>query len=112
MLIQIILIVAIAVMIIRLIVNLRSSKINVGYFALWLIIWLVAILFIWFPGISSYLADTVGVGRGVDLIVYVAIIAGFYLQFKLLMRIEKMEKDITKITRQLAIKDIDSADKK
>jgi len=112
MLIQIILIAIIAVMVVRLIFKMKSREIGMGYFVLWLVIWLIAIILIGFPNISSYLANTVGVGRGVDLIVYVAIIAGFYLQFKLLMRIEKMEKNITSITRHLAIKEADTADKK
>lgn len=104
MLVQIILIAVVAIMLIRLILKRKSREINNSYFVIWLVIWLLAILLILFPGISSYLADTVGVGRGVDLIIYVAIIAIFYLQFKLLMRIEKLEKDITHITRHLAIK--------
>ena len=105
MIVQIVLIAIIAVMLIRLILKMKSREITAGYFAIWLVIWLLAIILIAFPSLASYLADTVGVGRGVDLIIYVSIIVIFYLQFKLLMRIEKMEKDITKITRHLAVKE-------
>lgn len=105
MIIQVVLIAIIAVMLVRLILKMKSREINTSYFIIWLVIWLLAILFIAFPEITSYLANTVGVGRGVDLIIYVSIIVAFYLQFKLLMRIEKIEKDITSITRHLAIKE-------
>ena len=108
MIIQIILIAIIVIMLIRLIFKMKSREINAGYFTIWLFIWLLAIALIGFPAIASYLADRVGVGRGVDLIIYVSIIVIFYLQFKLLMRIEKMEKDITKLTRHLAINNSDS----
>jgi hypothetical protein len=104
MLVQIILIAIVAIMLIRLVFKRKSREINNNYFVIWLIIWLLAMLLILFPDIASYFADTVGVGRGVDLIIYISIIAIFYLQFKLLMRIEKLEKDITHITRHLAIK--------
>ena len=111
MVIQYILIAIIALMVLRLILKMKSREINPGYFGIWLVIWLLAIVLIAFPNISTYLADNVGIGRGVDLITYVSIIVIFYLQFKLLMRIEKTEKDITKITRHLAIKEVEGDNK-
>src|SRR3989344_9209015 len=104
MLIQIILIVAIILIILRLIYKLRGRDIGLGQFSIWLIIWLMAILVIWYPKITSYLATKVGIGRGVDLVIYIFIIVVFYLMFRLLLRIEKIERHITGLVREMALK--------
>lgn len=108
MLIQFILIAVIALIVLRLIFRLRNKDIGVSQFFGWLVIWLVAILVIWYPELTTYAATRVGIGRGVDLVTYVAIIVIFYLMFRLLLRVEKIEKEITSVVRQDAI---DSAKK-
>jgi small membrane protein len=97
--IQYILIALILVFIFRLIFKLKAKDIKSVAFFGWLIIWLVAIVIIALPEITSQLAQLVGVTRGVDLVVYSSIILILFLMFRMLMRIEKMEKNITKMVR-------------
>ncbi|MEK7072456.1 MAG: DUF2304 domain-containing protein, partial [Patescibacteria group bacterium] len=78
----------------------------------WLVIWLVAILIIWYPQTTTYLAARVGIGRGVDLVIYISIIVIFYLMFRLLLKIEQIEKQITKIVRYDSLKNIISDEDK
>ncbi|HNW09681.1 MAG TPA: DUF2304 domain-containing protein [bacterium] len=105
MLIQLILVAVILMFIGRLVGQFRNQKISGWEFIGWNIIWLGAIIIILFPDITSFLAIKVGVTRGVDLVIYVSIILVFYLLFKMLMRIENIEKDITKLCRQIALRD-------
>lgn len=105
MLIQFILIVILVLIIVRSLWQWQSKKITGREFGWWLVIWLVAIIIIARPNIASFLAIKVGVTRGVDLVVYVSIIVIFYLLFRLLMRQEKIDKEITKIVSALALKD-------
>ena len=112
MLIQIILIALIALIIIRLAYKLKIKEVNLKQFFSWLFLWLVAVLVIWQPQLTVVLANRVGIGRGVDLVIYVAIIIIFYLMFRLLLRIEQVEKNITKIVRADALKNISDDDKK
>jgi len=112
MLIQLILIFIIVVIILRLIFKLKIKEVNPKQFFSWLFLWLVAILVIWQPQLTVVLANRVGIGRGVDLVIYVAIIVIFYLMFRLLLRIEQVEKNITKIVRADALKNISDDDKK
>lgn len=105
MLIQIILVLVVAVIILRLIFQLRHKAISLAEFFGWFLIWLVAIVIVLYPQITSFLAIKVGVGRGVDLVVYVSLILIFYLLFRLLIRIEKTEKEITKIVRRDALEE-------
>lgn len=113
MLIQIILIAVIILIVFRLIYKLKIKEINLNQFFSWLVIWLTAILIIWYPQTTTYLATRVGIGRGVDLVIYISIIVIFYLMFRLLLKIEQIEKQITKIVRYDSLKNIISnGDKK
>lgn len=104
MLIQFILIAFLVLIILRSVVQWKAKKITGREFFWWLIIWLLAIVVIWRPDVTSFLAIKVGVTRGVDLVVYVSIIVIFYLLFRLLMRQEKLEKEVTKVVSALALK--------
>lgn len=106
MLIQFILILVIVLIVFRLIYKLKIKDIGLGQFFGWLAVWLIAIFIIWYPEVTTYLATRVGIGRGVDLVIYVSIIVIFYLMFKLLLKIEKIEKQITQIVRYDSLKNI------
>jgi hypothetical protein len=102
MLIQILLLPLILIIIARLVWQWRHKKMGRRFFIFWLVVWLVAGAVIWRPGIASYFANKFGVGRGSDLAIYISIVLIFYLLFRLLMRLEKMEKQITNLVSQLA----------
>jgi len=104
MLIQLFLLLIIAIIALRLYAKLRAREINGRQFLLWLIIWLAAALVVIWPDITVWIANRVGVGRGSDLVIYLAIIFLFYTIFRLLLRLEKMEKNLTELVRQEALK--------
>lgn len=83
----------------------QQRQMTIASFLVWLFLWLVVLVIFWQPEIASYLANRLGVGRGADLIIYLSIVTIFYLLFKILIRLNKIEKDITKIVRQDALKD-------
>lgn len=103
MIIQYILIIAIVLIVLRLIYQLKNKNIGLMQFLGWLTIWVIAILIIWNPSITTFIAKKVGIGRGVDLAVYVSIIIIFYVMFRLLLRLEKIEKQITSLVRKDAL---------
>jgi hypothetical protein len=106
MIIQYILIIAIVLIVLRLIYQLKNKNISFTQFWGWLAIWAIAILIIGNPQITTYIAAKVGIGRGVDLVVYVSIIILFYAVFRLLLRLEKLEKQLTQTVRQDALKNV------
>ena len=90
----------------RVIAKFKRREIKVSEFLMWLVFWLgVGVAFIT-PESLTKLANLLGIGRGADLVLYVAVVVVFYLMFRIFVRIEKMEKDITKIVRK------DTIDKK
>ncbi len=69
----------------------------------WMVLGAVALL----PQTTDLLAASVGISRGADLIVYLAIIVLVYIVFRLVMKLQKLERDVTKIVRHTALKDLD-----
>jgi small membrane protein len=74
-----------------------------GYF--WSIVWLVAGLLIVFPYTTTRIARLVGIGRGADLILYIAILAGLTGSFYFYMRSRRLEVLVTEIIRREALRD-------
>jgi len=107
MLIQLILVLIVAIIIWRLVVRLKAKDITTKQFSGWLLLWLVTLIIIIWPQATVWLANSVGVGRGSDLVVYLAVIFIVYFLFRLLLRIEKLEKNLTKLVRQEALDDYD-----
>ncbi len=80
-----------------------SQKKSPGFYILWVIIWLFIIIFAFVPELSGYVASFFGIDRGLDFLLIVAVVLMFYLIFKLYMKIDKLQQDITKIVREIAL---------
>ena len=105
-LIQFIIIVVVVMVWWRLFSRLRAQEIKRLEFLEWFLLWLTVGVFGLAPQFSSYLANVVGVGRGSDLIIYLSILLVFYLLFKIFVRLEKFDRELTKVVREVAIKEI------
>jgi hypothetical protein len=96
----------------RLVKKFQDKALRLSEFISWLIIWLMVFIVFWLPQTTSYLAIFFGIGRGVDLAVYLAIIAIFYLIFRVYLKIDKQQKEITRIVRRLALEGSEPTDQK
>lgn len=83
----------------------RSSEIKLKELIIWSVFWLIAGVVVLVPNSTNTIAGFVGIGRGADLVVYISLALLFYILFRIFYRLEKIEKNITKITRELALKD-------
>jgi hypothetical protein len=82
----------------------KDNKLTKNEFLFWTLIWLVAIVISFIPSLLIYLSKWLGIGRGADLIVYISIIILFYIIFRLYVKLESVEKEITQVVRKLALK--------
>lgn len=87
----------------RLIVKFKKVELKNSEFWLWLLFWILAGVVAWLPGITTEAANLLGIGRGADLVFYVSLIVLFYLIFRIYLKLEKMERNITKLVRRDAI---------
>jgi len=102
---QIIALIIILVFIWRLFIQKNKNQISKNEFTLWFVFWLLGAFAIVFIKQIDKLFETLGFsGPGINYLVYLAIISLFYLIFKLRLKIAKLEKQLTKITREIALK--------
>jgi len=100
---QIIVTIFVILVVFRLTKKYKDSILKTSEFIGWLVIWLIVLVVFWLPQTTSYLAYFLGIGRGVDLAVYVSVLLLFYLIFRLYLKIDKQQKEITRIVRHLAL---------
>lgn len=101
-----ILIVAFAVFALaRAFMQFRSGRLPFAWFLFWLVFWIAVGTVVLLPQTAQMAAQFVGVGRGVDFVIYVSIIALFYLVFRLFVKIEDVEREITRLVRKIALEE-------
>ena len=91
----------------RTVIRFKKKEIPLGWFLFWVVFWVMVVVVVVLPWTTTLLADWIGIGRGVDLVIYFSTIVLFYLIFRLFVRIEKMEKNITKIVEKNAIREFE-----
>ena len=62
---------------------------------------------IWFPHLMGIIGNALGVERSIDGLVYTSIILLLYLALRQRIRISQIEKEITMLSRKIALKDIE-----
>lgn len=88
-------------------VILRYREKSFGAFALvfWTLIWVIMAFFVWKPASSDTIANILGVGRGVEALLAMAVVILFYAIFRLYVKLEWLEHEITVLVQKLALKD-------
>lgn len=88
----------------RVLLRLRDRKISNWEFAFWSLLWAAVLVVLFMPGITEPIARLLNIGRGIDVIVYLSIVLLFYLMFRIYVKIEGVEQEITKVVRETALK--------
>lgn len=104
MLLQVIITVLILLALASAVSKYRKGKINSGEFILWSVLWLALLVASIFPNLPSTLSVYLGIGRGVDMVIYASIFVLFFLVFKIYVRMESQEREMTALVRELSIK--------
>lgn len=81
----------------------RLGLLSLGGVAFWVLFWLIAVVFVWWPDSTVKLANFFGIGRGSDLVLYVSLVVIFYLLFRLSVKLELVNRYLTKVTRERSV---------
>ncbi len=73
----------------------------------WILFWVLAATAVWWPKSTTILANTFGIGRGADLILYISLAVIFYILFKLNVKIEGLSRGVTKLVREKALREVE-----
>ncbi|MSU75502.1 MAG: DUF2304 family protein [Candidatus Magasanikbacteria bacterium] len=87
----------------RVVMRWRAKELSLGALILWSIFWIIAGIVVVTPNITFYFAHLVGIGRGADLVVYVSLALLFFIVFRLMVVVERQKREITKLTRMIAL---------
>ncbi len=99
----------IVIILIQLLIQVLKDRTQLFKLLFWGIFWGIALIFIWLPtNTIDKVGQLFGVGRGIDVLVYLSIIFLFYYIFKQSEKINKLEKEITKLVRRLAKDETDT----
>jgi len=99
----------IIIVLVQFLIKVLKDRTQLFKLLFWAIFWGIALVFIWLPtNTIDKLGQLFGVGRGVDVLVYLSIIFLFYYIFKQSEKINKLEKEITKLVREISKDKTDS----
>src|SRR3990167_8734470 len=87
----------------RTIFQFKRGALTIAWLLFWILFWfgtgLVAVL----PQTTDVIARFVGVGRVADVVIYVSLTALFYFIFRLYIKIEQVESEVTHLVRKLSL---------
>ena len=102
---QTIALIIIALILSRLYWQKQKNYIGMNEFLFWLVFWVLsAILIITLKFLDKFVADLGFSGSGIEVLLYLSVAVLFYFVFRLRLKLEKMEKDISKIVQNIALK--------
>lgn len=105
---QIIAIAIIIFFVYRLVVQKNKNNLSQTEFLMWVLFWLFSILVILFiKKIDSFVAFLGFSSAGINVILYLAIAFLFYLLFRIRIKMEKIEKEITSLVRKISLENKD-----
>jgi len=107
--IQIVLLIFIIFAISRVYLRAKEKVFSTKTAIFWYFVWLAGLIGVLLPKTTTKLAGFFGVGRGVDVIVYVALALLFYLVFRVYVMIEDIRHEITYLIRDIALKNSSKA---
>ena len=102
--IQIVLLIFILFAISRVFMRMKEKILPTRTAFFWFLIWIAALIGILMPATTTRIASFFGVGRGVDVIVYISLALLFYLVFRIYVMIEDLRHQISFLIRQLALR--------
>lgn len=88
----------------------RVFRVFEGFF--WTLVWGAGLVLIWRPEATNLLANTVGIGRGADFILYIAVISLFFCIFLLALAHDRLERQMTKLVQHQALEQFRQAQKR
>jgi hypothetical protein len=91
----------------RVILRFRKGGLPLVHLLTWFVFWASVIVAVLRPATTSAVAGWVRVGRGTDLVMYVSVVVLFYALFRMFGRIEELERQITRVVRAAALKELD-----
>jgi len=83
----------------------RQRKIGRTFFLFWLVLWAGFAGVVLFPESAVLAARLLGIKRGTDLALYLSVIFIMFLLFRIYVRLESVDQEMTRIVRAVALRE-------
>ena len=83
--------------------RLKDGSLTLAGFFFWFGLFVLAIIGVFKPEITSVVALKLGINRGSDAVIYASILLLFYLIFRTNVLLENLRHDLTKLVRTIAL---------
>lgn len=88
----------------RVLLRLKDGTLALNNFIFWTGLFVIALIGVVNPELTTWLAQILGINRGSDVVVYASILLMFYLIFRTNILLENLRHDLTELVRRLALK--------
>ncbi|MFH1099233.1 MAG: DUF2304 domain-containing protein [Candidatus Uhrbacteria bacterium] len=83
----------------------RKRHVSILVASIWCVLWVGVGVVALIPEATNRLADFFGIGRGADVVLYSAIVVILALVFRMSVRLEQLDRAITRVTREIALRE-------
>ena len=83
----------------RVFLRFKEKSISRQAIFFWLFVWIAVLVLVFHPDLSNTIARFLGMGRGIDSVFFLSIVSLFYLVFRLYVKMEQLDKDITALSK-------------
>ena len=91
----------------RVLLRWKNSNLSWRETSLWSLLWISVLVVLWIP--ATVTAISIGLGLGtrkpIDTLVYISIVALFYLVYRGYAKQEQLEQNLTRLVRHRALKE-------
>lgn len=84
----------------------RMNKLGKAFTIFWVLLWSLLLIILFNLNALATIAGALGIGRGVDLVIYLSLIFIFYALFSLAVQIHKMKEVLTKLVRKESLSEV------
>lgn len=84
----------------------RDNSISLLGVIFWSLVWLSILVILYLPETTEKLALRLGIGRGIDVAVYTSIVILFYMVYRIYVKIDSLEQELTQAVREESLKDL------
>lgn len=81
----------------------KDKNLSASELVFWSVIWLLVTCVGFLPDTPSLVAKLLGIGRPVDVIVYISLMLLFYLIFRIYVKLDQQERQMTEMVRKVAL---------
>lgn len=81
----------------------HKHQVSTHWFVLLILFWIIVVGVAYIPQTADVIAQSIGVERAADLLVYCSVLALFYGLYRTISRAQKQHQEITQLVRRIGI---------